>query len=164
MASIILLASLFSSAKEDNKDFNKMANKMASKFNTPIVTSAYLSSLPSSKDAIILDAREIGEFNVSSIKGAKHVGYEKFDIEKTIKNLDKNKKIIVYCSVGYRSGEIAKKLKAKGYNAHNLHGGLFGWVNEGRAVSNANGETTKVHGYNREWSKWLKKGEIVYNE
>ncbi len=50
-------------------------------------------------DAFILDTRELNEYNVSHLKNATHVGYNRFNlkkIEKLIRN--KTEKIIVYCS------------------------------------------------------------------
>ena len=65
--------------------------------------------------AIILDAREREEFEVSAIPSAKYIGYKGFSPEEIAQTfLDKDKLIIVYCSVGIRSFTIAKKLKELG--------------------------------------------------
>ena len=53
------------------------------------------------------DAREPREYDVSHIENALLVGYNHFDIN-TVKNIPKDKKIIVYCSMGYRSEKITK--------------------------------------------------------
>lgn len=69
----------------------------------------------------------------------------------------------MYCSIGYRSEKIAKKLLENGYdNVSNLYGGIFEWANQGNKVYNDYGETTKVHAFSRLWSVWLNKGEKVY--
>ena len=110
----------------------------------------------------LIDAREIKEYNTSHIQDALFVGYENFDgsvLEKT----PKDEALIVYCSVGYRSEKIAERLIENGFtNVRNLYGGIFEWKNRGMPVVNENGETEKVHTYNKSWSKWLKKGEKVY--
>ncbi len=50
-------------------------------------------------------------------------------------------KVVVYCSVGYRSEKIAEKLKAAGYkNVFNLYGGIFEWENQNLPVYDSNGE------------------------
>ena len=87
----------------------------------------------------ILDARESREYKVSHIKNAIHVGYDKFDLEATKKKLtNKNAVIIVYCTLGVRSEDIAEKLKAAGYpNVFNLFGGIVEWKNEGKPVFNS---------------------------
>ena len=116
------------------------------------------------KNAIFLDAREKNEYNVSHIKNAIYVGYNNFDMA-TVKNVAKGTEIIVYCSIGKRSEEIAQKLNKAGYNnASNLYGGIFEWVNlQNEVVDMTNRRTTKVHAYGRFWGQWLDKGEKVYN-
>jgi len=120
-------------------------------------------AMPKTK-ALIIDAREVEEYNVSHIKNAFSVGYNSFDLKKVTDNIkDKNQLIVVYCSLGIRSENIADQLKKSGYaNIYNLYGGLFEWKNVGFPVYNEIGETNKVHGFSKEWSVWLKKGECVY--
>jgi len=118
-------------------------------------------------DAIILDAREDSEFNVSHIKDAIHVGYNNFQID-SIQNKfpDKDRHIVVYCSLGIRSEDIAEKLKKAGYsNVANLYGGIFEWKNNDYKVFDSEGnETDKVHIGHEFWGKWLRNGEKVYEE
>ena len=78
---------------------------------------------------------------------------------------NKNKTIVVYCSIGYRSEKIAEKLRRKGYTVFNLYGGIFDWKNKGNTVVDSLGNTTeKVHAYNEAWSKWLFNGQKVYKK
>ncbi len=115
-----------------------------------------------SASIVFLDAREPREYAVSHLRGAIPVGYDNFDIQQ-LPALDKNSRIVVYCSVGYRSEKIAEKLLAAGYkNVSNLYGGIFEWVNQGHAVYNEKGQTRQVHAYDRTWGVWLDKGEKVY--
>lgn len=115
------------------------------------------------KNALFLDARELNEFQVSHINKARHVGYDKFDLI-SLKDVDKNQQIVVYCSVGYRSEKIAEKLVQAGYtNVQNLYGGIFEWVNESLPVVNNQGkQTDRVHAYSKSWGIWLNKGTKVY--
>lgn len=115
------------------------------------------------KRALFLDARELNEFQVSHINNARHVGYDKFDLT-SLKDVDKNQQIVVYCSVGYRSEKIAEKLVQAGYtNVQNLYGGIFEWVNESLPVVNNQGnQTDRVHAYSKSWGIWLNKGTKVY--
>ena len=115
---------------------------------------------------LLLDAREKKEFDVSHLKNAIWVGYDEFDIHKVLQELpNKEKPIVVYCSIGVRSEDIGEKLKKAGYtNVKNLYGGIFEWKNEGHAVVNSkNQPTDSVHCYNRLWSVWLKEGIKVYD-
>ena len=113
-------------------------------------------------DILLLDAREIAEFNVSHLNNAKYVGYKSFSID-SLSNLNKNKPIVVYCSVGYRSEKITEKLLNAGFtNVQNLYGGIFEWKNKKLPVYNAVGATNNVHPYSSTWGIWLKNADKVY--
>ncbi|WP_111682230.1 rhodanese-like domain-containing protein [Winogradskyella tangerina] len=115
---------------------------------------------------ILLDAREIKEYNTSHLKGAIHVGYDEFDISKVTQTVsDKSSKIVVYCSIGIRSEDIAEELKKEGYtNVYNLFGGIFEWKNNDHTIyDNSNQPTENVHTYSEKWSKWLLKGNKIYD-
>ncbi|WP_299113482.1 rhodanese-like domain-containing protein [uncultured Winogradskyella sp.] len=116
-------------------------------------------------EAILLDAREPKEYQVSHLKGAICIGYDFFDLKTvTDKIKDKDQPIVVYCSLGIRSETIGEKLKEAGYtNVQNLYGGIFEWKNNNFEVYNSNNKTTdSVHAFSEEWSKWLKKGIKIY--
>lgn len=117
-------------------------------------------------EAILLDARERDEYQVSHLKNAIYVGYNEFDIS-WIHDItdDKNQLIVVYCSLGIRSEIVANKVKEAGYNnVENLYGGIFEWKNKGFPVYDSdNKETDSVHAFSKIWGKWLKKGVKVYN-
>lgn len=112
----------------------------------------------------ILDVRESSEYNISHLKHAKFVGYNDFNLNKTKNILDKNKPIVVYCSIGYRSEKIAEKLQAKGFEVYNLYGGIFEWKNtNNHVIDNTGNATEKVHCFDKTWGVWLEKGEKVYD-
>lgn len=116
--------------------------------------------------AILLDTREQSEYEVSHLQNAIHVGYDNFDIETvTEKITDKSAIIVVYCSLGIRSEDIAEQLKTAGYtNIYNLFGGIFEWKNNDFMVYNSEDKPTEnVHAFSKEWSKWLLKGEKTYD-
>ena len=97
------------------------------------------------------------------IHGIFGIGEEKFK-EKGIKEIAKDAKIVTYCSVGYRSERIGEKLQKAGFtDVSNLKGSIFKWVNEGNALEDKDGNTTdKVHGFNKDWGKWVKGDKAVY--
>lgn len=163
MKKLFLLFILVSSISFGQKKLDKLLKKW-NKNNVPYT---YVDSLASTKtDAILLDAREQKEFDTSHIKNAICVGYDKFDLDKTLSKLpeDKNAKIVVYCSLGIRSEVVADKLIKAGYtNVYNLYGGIFEWKNANFQVVDTLGKSTeKVHTFNKDWSKWLKKGQKIY--
>lgn len=110
----------------------------------------------------ILDTREKEEFEVSHLPGAIWAGYDTFTL-KNVESLDKNKPVLVYCTVGARSQEIGKKLIEDGFTqVFNLYGGIIQWANETKPLVAEGQSTHKVHTYSRTWGIWLKKGEKVY--
>ncbi|GAB4160085.1 MAG: hypothetical protein Tsb0033_15540 [Winogradskyella sp.] len=132
--------------------------------NTPYISVEEL-AMPKT-NTIILDARELREYEVSHLKDALYVGYDEFDLKNTIKQLNnKDQMIVVYCSLGIRSEDIAEQLIEKGYtNVFNLFGGIFEWKNKGFSVyDNNNQPTENVHAFSKEWSKWLLKGNKIYD-
>lgn len=117
-------------------------------------------------DAFLLDARELREYEVSHLKNAIHVGYDEFNLKKTTEQLNnKDQMIVVYCSLGIRSEDIAEQLKNEGYtNVYNLFGGIFEWKNNDFKVYNLNNEITEnIHVFSKEWSQWLLKGIKIYD-
>ena len=141
-----------------NKDFAVLLDNLL-KHTVPEVSAK---QIVESKNVLFLDARKKMEFDVSHIENAIWVGYLDFDSCKLI-GIDKQQPIIVYCSVGFRSEKIAEKLISSGYkNVKNLYGGIFEWVNSGYDIVNTQGKTNEVHTFNKDWSKWVLKGEKVY--
>jgi len=142
----------------------KTLDDLLEQYNTrsvPYISVDELRMLQMNSDIIILDSREIEEYEVSHLKDARYVGYNDFstsDISEEIK--DKETPIVVYCSLGIRSEEIGEKLKKAGYTkVKNLYGGIFEWKNKGYTVINQkNIATDSVHTFSKPWSKWLLKG------
>jgi len=131
----------------------------------PYVKVASLKQWMEKENVILLDSREREEFEISHIPGAKYVGYKDFELEKVLPAIaDRNGKVVVYCSLGVRSEDIAEELEKAGVrNLYNLYGGIFEWVNNGNEVVDTSGLTTgQVHAYNRFWGMWLNNGKKIY--
>ena len=70
------------------------------------------------------------------------------------------KKLIAYCTIGYRSGLFANKHKK--LKIINLKGGVLAWShNEGKFMKNGK-ETKKVHTYSKKWNFLNKNYQAVY--
>ena len=105
-----------------SKTYNLLLKKLL-KHDVPEITVDSLSKI--NQPVLLLDARELEEFNVSHLSNAKFVGYKNFNID-SLNHTDKNQPIVVYCSVGYRSEKISEKLISAGFtNVQNLYGGIF---------------------------------------
>jgi rhodanese-related sulfurtransferase len=143
-------------------DFDKKLRSLY-KNTVPLISDDVLITTIHKEKIILLDTRSSEEFNVSHLPNALFIDYESFRPD-DVKSLDRNTKIVVYCSVGYRSERIGERLLKLGFkDVNNLYGGIFDWVNDGNKVINRSGITTDtVHTYNKEWSKWLQKGVKVY--
>ncbi|MDX1463223.1 MAG: rhodanese-like domain-containing protein [Marinirhabdus sp.] len=147
----------------------KSLDVLLEQYNTrsvPYISVEGLRALQMHQNIVILDAREIEEYQVSKLEGARFVGYNQFSAEKISEEIpEKDTPIIVYCSLGIRSEEIGEKLQEQGFtNIKNLYGGIFEWKNKGYPVLNwVAKETDSVHAFSKSWSKWLTKGIPVYN-
>lgn len=89
-----------------------------------------------SKDYILLDIRTIDEFNAGHIKGAKEIDYYKTQhFSDFLDSLDKNKKYLIYCHSGRRSGLALEIFKQKGFkNVSDLAGGYNSWLASGLSI------------------------------
>ena len=143
-------------------EFDKLADEVSSG-NVPDIS---VKMFKMEKDSyIILDCREVNEYEISHIENARRVGSDDFDLSQ-IEDIPKSAKIVTYCTVGKRSEKIGEKLQDAGYtNVHNLHGSILSWTNEGNPVIDIQGRiTNKIHGFKKElgFEKHSKIGEIVY--
>jgi rhodanese-related sulfurtransferase len=74
---------------------------------------------------LLLDVRTPYEFNEGHLLGSINIPID--DIEKRLREIPLTKRIITICKHGVRSGIVAAYLKAKGYQAESLDGGLSLW-------------------------------------
>jgi len=120
---------------------------------------------------LILDIRPAKEYNVSHIAGALQVDPDisSESFRTRYGKAVKNKRLIVYCSVGHRSSDLGERLQNTALNAgavsvQNMEGGLFGWHNDNRPLVNASGSTSGIHPYNAFWGRLIEnKDAIRYN-
>ncbi|MFT7460853.1 MAG: rhodanese-related sulfurtransferase [Planctomycetota bacterium] len=102
---------------------------------------------------VIIDVRDAKEFKVSHLKEAINLSTAE-EIAELF--MDKDVEIVVYCSVGYRSAAVAAELEKLAYtNVRNLHHSIFEWANKVYPLLNENGDTNRVHPYNRSWGVLL---------
>lgn len=156
--STLLMGQFPKSASCTDAEFDKKVNSYLS-YAAPVIS---VTTARNQQDKFIfLDAREAEEYKVSHIPGARHIGYDKFDISK-LKDLPQDSKLVVYCSIGYRSEKIAAKLRKAGFkNSYNLYGSIFEWANLGYPLHDQYAkETPRVHTYNKSWSRWVQNPKI----
>ncbi len=120
-----------------------------------VTTSELATSLGDKDKPTLLDVRTKAEFEVSHLAGAIRV---EPGSDAAAVSIPKDKAVVTYCSVGYRSAAFAKKLNEAGYrNVTNLEGSIFRWANENRPLVRDGQPTDKVHPYNSVWGMLLDK-------
>ena len=84
--------------------------------------------MDSNTDFQLIDVREEHETDIASIGG------ELIPMGDVLDNTDKiskDKKVVVYCRSGNRSGVITQALEAQGFsNIYNLKGGILAWADQ----------------------------------
>ena len=103
---------------------------------------------------LLLDARQESEFAVSHLRGARRIDPD----HPRSDGLPRDRRIVVHCSVGARSGAVADALRRAGLrDVFNLEGGLFGWANAGLPVHRGEREVRAVHPYDAAWGRMLRR-------
>lgn len=104
---------------------------------------------------LLLDVRTQEEWNVSHLPGARRVD-PSAAVEPAAAGIAKTAPIVTYCAVGYRSGDLATRLRAAGFtNVRNLEGSIFEWANEHRPLVHDDQPVKRVHPYNALWGRLL---------
>jgi|APFre7841882724_1041349.scaffolds.fasta_scaffold21900_2 rhodanese-related sulfurtransferase len=84
------------------------------------------------RKTMVLDVRTPEEFKEGHIKNA--INYNVLDsmsFDKQISQLKKNKKYLIYCKSGKRSGKALIMMQQKGFkNLYHLSGGITAWTQE----------------------------------
>lgn len=102
---------------------------------------------------LLLDARTEAEFRTSHLEGALRVDPERPNVA-SLPRPQNGRKVVVYCSVGWRSADVAAALRDAGWrDVYNLEGGLFAWANAGREVVGR--DAPLVHPFDATWGRLL---------
>jgi sodium/bile acid cotransporter 7 len=106
---------------------------------------------------VFIDVRESEEQQVSMIP-------EAITASAYLENSEKYKDYlkIAYCTIAYRSGKFAQKLKDRGITIVNMRGGILAWVHDGGKVYDEHGKTNRIHVYGRRWDLAPEKYEAVW--
>ena len=115
----------------------------------------------SNNDVVLIDVRTSEEQEVSMLPGA--IKQAEF-----IANQERyrDKQVVTYCTIGYRSGMFAKKLHEENWQVANLKGSILSWCHAGgKLVSgpvNQRLETKRVHIYSKQWNLLPKGYQAVW--
>jgi rhodanese-related sulfurtransferase len=99
----------------------------------------------SSGDVVLVDVRKSSEREVAQIPGS--ITRDEFEAGNFT-----DRRVVSYCTIGYRSGKYTEKLSKRGVDAYNLTAGILGWVHDFRPVERDGSQVRQVHVYGRQWS------------
>ncbi len=104
-------------------------------------------ALTKQSNPVFVDVRDPSEQAVSMLPGA--ITEEEF-----LKNpaAYRDRTVIGYCTISYRSGKLAEKLQRKGIHMLNLRGGILAWLYAGGKIYRDGKITNQVHVYGKTWN------------
>lgn len=86
--------------------------------------------MDTNKNVFLLDVRTPQEYSQGKLAGSVLIPIGEF--ERRIREVPKNKTIVVYCAVGSRSKPVAGFLAQQGYkDVYNMTDGIVGWYRNG---------------------------------
>jgi rhodanese-related sulfurtransferase len=128
--------------------------KATKDIHVPVIKAAELKSIIADTNLVLIDIRQPKEQEVSMLPHA--LTTAEF-AEKFRKGIPSGKRLVVYCTIGYRSGKYAETLARQGIKSENLEGGVLAWTFVGgefltRDASGNKIPTNRVHTYEKEWN------------
>ncbi|HPF41159.1 MAG TPA: rhodanese-like domain-containing protein [Phycisphaerae bacterium] len=104
--------------------------------------------------AILLDVREPGEFEVSHLKGAINIPIDVLLKGGLQVDGTGSPEVVLYCTIGRRSGIVAKRLSDDGLDAYNLVGGILGVADAAPDWIESAGDRPRLHIWSSDYA-WL---------
>jgi rhodanese-related sulfurtransferase len=89
--------------------------------------------LADGREVLLVDVRQPHERDAGYIDGSTHL--ELTQLPAHAEEFERDRPIVFYCRVGNRSLMAAQALRASGFEAYSMSGGLVRWTQEGRALS-----------------------------
>ena len=84
---------------------------------------------------VLIDVCTPEEYNEKHIKTAVNINYYSEYFDNDVSKIDNNTTLFVYCALGARSSEAAKRLEKSGYtDIYTLKGGINAWRSAGLDV------------------------------
>lgn len=160
MAAVLLGGCSNPDEADDAAAFEAKAQWAVQAYDAPVLSQSQLVAMieaDESGDLLLVDTRSEQEYRVSHLPGA--VLWADFRTgrppSRVLEHAVAGRPVVFYCSIGYRSGLAAERVKQQAgdeQQVFNLKGGIFQWANEGRPLEGG----PLVHGYDDEWSQWLR--------
>lgn len=96
-------------------------------------------------DMTIVDVREDSEWDAGHVPWAIHIPLDRIEAEKG--RFDPSRPIVTICKTGPRSERAAQALRAAGFSAEHLNGGIVAWHHWGGAVVQDDGREGYIEGH-----------------
>lgn len=128
--------------------------KELANIHAPVIKAAELKKIIDDTNLILIDIRQPKEQDTAMLPHA--ITTNQF-AQNFRHGIPANKTIVVYCTIGYRSGKYAETLIKQGIQAKNLEGGILAWTFVGGDLetydtSGKKINTHTVHVYAKEWN------------
>jgi rhodanese-related sulfurtransferase len=88
--------------------------------------------------APLIDVRGDSEREAAHIGGDRHIRFDHLKDEAS--SLPQGEPIVVYCRSGERSGAAVQALRASGYDAYSIEGGILAWADHGLPIEPEDGQ------------------------
>lgn len=97
-----------------------------------LVSPEEMKELQNDKSVQVVDVRTSKEHALEAIPNSQNIDFNSPTFDEEVRNLDKNRPVLLYCKTGRRSAECAKKLENAGFvKIYDLQGGISRWKYEG---------------------------------
>jgi rhodanese-related sulfurtransferase len=103
-----------------------------------------VSELADSGEAQLVDVRLPEEWEAGHVAGATHIPID--SLSSRAGEIDRSKRVVLYCRSGDRSGGAADALAASGWDVTSMEGGLVAWVEQGLPLEPEGGEVVAPSG------------------
>ncbi len=97
-----------------------------------------VAELLDSDGATVIDVRDTAEHEAGHVPGTRHVALA--SLTEHAASIDKSRPVVLYCRGGNRSAMGAEALRASGWDAHNMAGGMLAWADRGLPLEPEGGE------------------------
>ena len=94
--------------------------------------------------AKLVDVRAAGEHQAGHIPGDELITFD--ELKDRAGELPTDSPVVLYCRGGDRSGAAVQALRASGYDAYSIEGGLLAWSEQGLPIEPPDGHVAQPRG------------------
>ena len=95
------------------------------------------------RGAKLIDVRGLDEHEAGHIPGDTAIPFDQ--LKDRAAELGQGEPVVFYCRSGDRSGAAVQALRASGYDAYSIEGGLLAWTEQGLPLEPEGGQVSEQH-------------------